>query len=88
MGIQKFIGRRPIAALGNYDGDYEMLRWTTAEAGLRLGLIMHHTDADREYAYDRDSLFDRLDKAFTEAEQRGWVVLDMKRDWKTIFASR
>ncbi len=84
-GIQKFIGRRPVAAFGNSDGDYEMLRWTTASAGARLGLIVHHTDADREYAYDRESHFGRLDKALDEAAGRKWVVVDMKRDWKLIF---
>jgi len=65
-----------------------MLRWTTADAAPskpRLGLIVHHTDADREYAYDRDSPFGRLDKALAEADRRGWIVIDMKRDWRTIF---
>src|ERR1041384_1352137 len=88
IGIQKYIGRRPIAAYGNSDGDYEMLRWATAEGGPRLGLIVHHTDADREYAYDRDSHFGRLDKALSEAAERGWVVVDMQRDWKTVFAAQ
>jgi hypothetical protein len=87
LGIHKFIGRRPIMAFGNSDGDYEMLRWTTAGPGPRFGLIVHHTDADREYAYDRESHVGRLDKALAEAVQRGWVVVDMKRDWKSIFAS-
>jgi hypothetical protein len=91
VGIQKFIGRRPIAAFGNSDGDYEMLRWVTAgERGgisptVRLGLIIHHTDAQREYGYDRDSHFGRLNKALDEAAQRGWVIVDMKRDWKVVF---
>jgi hypothetical protein len=85
VGIQKFIGRRPIAAFGNSDGDYEMLRWTTVGDGPRLGLIVHHTDADREYAYDRESPFGRLDKALTEAKERKWVLVDMKNDWKTVF---
>ncbi len=85
VGIQKFIGRRPLAAFGNSDGDYEMLRWTTAEKGPRFGLIVHHTDAEREYAYDRESHIGRLDKALDEAPKRGWVVVDMKKDWKTIF---
>ena len=71
VGIQKFIGRRPIAAFGNSDGDYEMLRWATSGDGARLGLIVHHTDAEREYAYDRESHFGRLDKALTEAPDRG-----------------
>ena len=87
-GIQKFIGRRPVAAFGNSDGDYEMLRWTTAGDGLRLGVIVHHTDAGREYAYDRETPFGRLDKGLTEAAQRGWVVADVKRDWNTIFAEK
>jgi hypothetical protein len=84
-GIQRFIGRRPIAAFGNTDGDYEMLRWTTAGPGARFGLIVHHTDAEREYAYDRKSRFDPLEKALDEAPKRGWVVADMKKDWKVIY---
>jgi hypothetical protein len=87
IGIQKFIGRRPLAAFGNSDGDYEMLRWTTSGDGLRLGLIVHHTDDQREYAYDRNSPFGRLDKSLSEATSRGWIVVDMKRDWKIIFAA-
>ena len=74
-----------IAAFGNSDGDYEMLRWTTAGSGPRFGLIVHHTDAEREYAYDRDSHVGRLDKALSEAPQRGWTVVDMKTDWKAIY---
>jgi hypothetical protein len=62
-----------------------MLQWTTMESGPRLGLIVHHTDADREWAYDRDSDVGRLDKALDEAPKRGWIVMDMKKDWKTIF---
>jgi hypothetical protein len=85
VGIQKVIGRRPIAAFGNSDGDYEMLRWTTAAEGPRFGLIVHHTDAAREYAYDRRSAVGRLDKALAEAPARGWVVVDMKNDWKVVF---
>jgi len=83
--IQKGIGCRPIAAFGNSDGDYEMLRWTTAAKGPRLGLIVHHTDEKREYAYDRNSQVGRLDKALGEAPARGWVVVDMKDDWKVVF---
>jgi phosphoglycolate phosphatase-like HAD superfamily hydrolase len=86
VGIQEHIGRRPIAAFGNSDGDYEMLRWTTAGSGARFGLIVHHTDADREFAYDRHSHVGMLDKALTEAPARGWTVVDMKRDWKKVFA--
>jgi haloacid dehalogenase-like hydrolase len=86
VGINKFIGRRPIFAAGNSDGDYEMLRWTTAGDGPRFGMIVHHTDADREYAYDRESHFGKLDKALTEADSRKWLVVDMKADWGKIFA--
>lgn len=86
VGIQKFIGRRPVIAFGNSDGDYEMLRYTTAGTGPRLGVIVHHTDGDREYLYDRKSAFGRLDKSLDEAPQWGWVVVDMKTDWQTIFA--
>lgn len=80
IGIQKFIGRRPLAAFGNSDGDLQMLQWTTAGSGLRLGVLIHHTDAEREAAYESG-----LDKALKEAKQHGWVVVDMKRDWKTVF---
>ena len=85
VGIEKQIGRRPIAAFGNSDGDYEMLRWTTAGKGLRLGLIVHHTDANREWAYDRDSAVGRLSRALDEAPSRGWPIVDMKRDWNRIY---
>jgi haloacid dehalogenase-like hydrolase len=85
VGINKFIGRRPIAAFGNSDGDREMLEWTAAGKGPRLMLIVHHTDADREYAYDRQSKIGTLDKALDEANAKGWTVVDMKRDWKNIF---
>lgn len=84
--IQRVIGRRPVAAFGNSDGDLEMLQWTTAGKGPRFGLIVHHTDAEREYAYDRESIVGRLDKALDQAAKRGWTVVDMKNDWKTIFA--
>jgi phosphoserine phosphatase len=85
VGINEYIGQRPIAAFGNSDGDYQMLDWTTAGEGARLGLIVHHTDAEREYAYDRDSSFGRLDKALDDAPAKGWVVVDMKNDWKEVF---
>jgi phosphoserine phosphatase len=85
VAIHKFIGRRPIAAFGNSEGDYEMLQYTTAGDGPRLGLIVHHTDAKREYAYDRDSHVGRLAKALDEAATRGWLVVDMQRDWRVIF---
>ena len=84
-GINRSIGRRPIAAFGNSDGDYEMLRWTTSGPGARLGLIVHHTDAGREWAYDRKSPVGRLDRALDEAPGRGWVVTDMKEDWKVVY---
>jgi hypothetical protein len=85
VGIQKFIGRRPIAAFGNSDGDLQMLQWTAAGEGPRFMLLVHHTDAEREWAYDRQSPIGRLDKAFDEAQRRGWTVVDMKKDWKRIF---
>jgi haloacid dehalogenase-like hydrolase len=86
VGINEYIGRRPIAAFGNSDGDLEMLQWTTMSGGARLGLIVHHTDAVREYAYDRDSSFGRLDKALDAAAVNKWTLVDMKNDWKRIFA--
>jgi len=85
VGINQYIGRRPIAAFGNSDGDLQMLQWTTAGAGARFALIVHHTDAEREWAYDRKSLVGRLDKALEEAKAKGWTVVDMKNDWKTVF---
>jgi 2C-methyl-D-erythritol 2,4-cyclodiphosphate synthase len=88
VAINKFIGRRPIAAFGNSDGDLQMLQWTAAAEGARLMLIVHHTDADREWAYDRDAHIGRLDKALDEAARRGWTVVDMKKDWNTIHPPR
>ena len=85
VGIHQAIGRRPIAAFGNSDGDREMLEWTTSASGLRFGLIVHHTDAVREWAYDRDSPVGKLSLALDEASKRGWFVVDMKRDWETIY---
>lgn len=85
VGINRFIGRRPILAFGNSDGDQQMLEWTAAGAGARFMGIVHHTDAAREYAYDRQSEVGRLDKAWDEAVRRKWIVVDMKNDWKTIF---
>jgi phosphoglycolate phosphatase-like HAD superfamily hydrolase len=85
VGIHKFIGRRPIAAFGNSDGDFEMLQWTTAGPGRRFGLIVHHTDAEREWQYDRESHVGRLDRGLDEAEALGWTVVDMARDWSTIY---
>ena len=85
VGIHKFIGRRPIAAFGNSDGDLQMLQWTTAGEGARFGLIVHHTDAQRELAYDRDTHVGKLDKALGEAAAQGWTVVDMKNDWRVIY---
>jgi phosphoserine phosphatase len=85
VGIQEQIGRRPIAAFGNSDGDFEMLEWTTSGPGARLGMIVHHTDPTREWAYDRDSKIGALARALDEAPKRGWVVVDMKQDWKAVF---
>ena len=85
VGIQQMIGRRPVMALGNSDGDLQMLQWTTAGEGPRFALIVHHTDAEREFAYDRESHIGKLDKALDEAAQRGWTVVDMQADWKEVF---
>jgi len=86
VSIQKFIGRRPVLAFGNSDGDQQMLQWTAAGDGARFMGLVHHTDAVREWAYDRQSHVGRLDKALDEAKRRGWTVVDMKADWKKIFA--
>jgi hypothetical protein len=85
VGIQRHIGRRPIAAFGNSDGDLEMLQWTAAGGGPRFCLYVHHTDAAREWAYDRESHVGKLDKGLDEAKARGWIVVSMKDDWKTVF---
>jgi phosphoglycolate phosphatase-like HAD superfamily hydrolase len=85
VGIQMHIGRRPLAAFGNSDGDLQMLQWTTAGSGARLALIVHHTDAEREWAYDRTSFIGKLDKAWDEAKTKNWTVVDMKADWKVIY---
>ena len=85
VGINQHIGRRPIAAFGNSDGDLQMLQWTAAGKGARYMLIVHHTDAEREWAYDRKSKIGHLDKALDEAFNRGWNVVDMKKDWKVIY---
>jgi phosphoglycolate phosphatase-like HAD superfamily hydrolase len=85
VAINEYIGRRPIAAFGNSDGDLEMLQWVTLSGGVRFGLIVHHTDAEREYAYDRNAGLGRLDKALDAAAINKWTVVDMKRDWKVIF---
>lgn len=85
IGIQQMIGRRPIAAFGNSDGDMQMLLWTTSGTGMRFGLLVHHTDADREWAYDRKSAVGKLDKALDAAKEKGWTVVDMKADWKVVY---
>ena len=85
VGIQMHIGRRPVMAFGNSDGDLQMLQWTAAGSGPRFCLYVHHTDAEREYAYDRQSHIGKLDKGLDEAKAKGWTVVSMKEDWKTIF---
>ena len=85
VAINKFIGRRPIFAFGNSDGDHEMLLWTAAGNGARFMGIVHHTDAEREWAYDRKSPIGRLDKALDDARAKAWTVTDMKKDWKRVF---
>ena len=85
VGIQMNIGHRPIAAFGNSDGDLQMLQWTAAGSGARFCLYVHHTDAEREWAYDRNSSIGRLDKGLDEAKTKGWTVVSMKDDWKRIF---
>ena len=85
VGIQMHIGREPIASFGNSDGDLQMLEWAKGGGGVRFALIVHHTDAEREWAYDRTSSIGKLDKALDAAKAEGWIVVDMKNDWKTIF---
>ena len=85
VGINQHIGRRPIAAFGNSDGDLQMLQWTCAGSGKRFCLYLHHTDAKREWAYDRESSIGRLDKGLDEAKTKNWTILDMKNDWKVIY---
>ena len=85
VGIHKFIGRRPLMAFGNSDGDFEMLEWTTSDPGPRFGLIVHHDDALREWAYDRESHVGRLKRGLEEGPQRGWVIASIQRDWKVVF---
>ncbi len=88
VGINQHIGRRPIAAFGNSDGDLQMLQWTAAGDGPNLMVYIHHTDAEREWAYDRESHIGRLDKGLDEANTKGWMVVDMKKDWKVIYPSQ
>jgi phosphoserine phosphatase len=85
VGIYEHIGRRPILAFGNSDSDTQMIEYTTAGEGRRLGLFVHHTDADREYAYDRESHVGALDKVLDRANAMGWIIVDMKNDWKRVF---
>jgi phosphoglycolate phosphatase-like HAD superfamily hydrolase len=85
VGIYQHIGQRPILAFGNSDSDMQMVEYTKAGKGRRLGLFVHHTDAEREYAYDRESHVGTLDKALDQADAKGWVIVDMKKDWKTVF---
>jgi phosphoglycolate phosphatase-like HAD superfamily hydrolase len=86
VGIQRHIGRRPIFAAGNSDGDLQMLQWTAAGTRPGFCLYIHHTDAEREWAYDRESHIGKLDKGLDEAKAKGWIVTDMKSDWQTVFA--
>ncbi len=88
VGIHQVIGRRPTIAFGNSDGDFEMLEWTTSAKGPRLGVIVHHTDAEREWAYDRDSHIGQLVRGLDEGPKRGWVIVDMKSDWNVIYPSQ
>ncbi len=85
VGIHRFIGRKPVFASGNSDGDLQMLQWTASGDGLRFMLYLHHTDGEREWAYDRESHIGRLDKGLDEANEKGWTVIDMKEDWKLIY---
>jgi hypothetical protein len=87
LGINRYIGRKPILAFGNSDGDFQMLEYTTSAAGPRLGFIVHHDDAEREYAYDRKSSIGRLERGLDEAASRGWVVVSMKDDWRRVYAA-
>ena len=84
VGIHEHIGRRPILAFGNSDSDIQMIEYTTTSQGRRLGLFVHHTDGDREFAYDRKSHVGTLDKALDQADAKGWIIVDMKNDWKSI----
>jgi phosphoglycolate phosphatase-like HAD superfamily hydrolase len=85
VGIQRALGVKPILAFGNSDGDQQMLEWTTSGDGARFAGLVHHTDAAREYAYDRQSTVGKLDAALDEATTKGWTVVDMKKDWKVIY---
>ncbi len=86
VAIQHHIGRRPIAAFGNSDGDLQMLQWTCIADAVRFCLYVHHTDGEREWAYDRQSSVGKLDKGLDEAKARGWTIVSVKDDWKRVFA--
>ena len=88
VGIYQIIGRRPVFAAGNSDGDFQMLEYTTAGEGPRMGVLVHHTDADREYAYDRDSHIGQLKRGLDEADERGWLVIDMAEDWTSVYTGK
>ena len=85
LGINKFIGRKPVFASGNSDGDLQMLQWTDSNSYPSFQLYLHHTDAEREWAYDKNSSVGRLDKGLVEANEKGWTIIDMKNDWKVIY---
>jgi hypothetical protein len=85
VGIQQHIGRRPLMAFGNSDGDFQMLEWTTAGPGARFGLIVHHDDAEREFAYDRESSIGKLERGLDEGPLRGWTIVRMKADWNEVY---
>ncbi len=85
IGIHQHIGRRPIFAAGNSDGDFEMLEWTTTGDGARMGIIVHHTDTEREWAYDRESDIGKLVRGLDVADERGWILVDMRADWLSVF---
>jgi hypothetical protein len=88
VSIDRIVGRRPIVAVGNSDGDYEMIDWATAGAGPRLGVYVHHTDSEREAAYDRESSVGKLSRGLDDAQKKNWLVIDMKEDWLQIFPRR
>jgi hypothetical protein len=85
IGINRFIGRRPVFSSGNSDGDLQMMQYTHSGEGKRFMLYLHHTDAEREWAYDRESHVGRLDKGLDEAKAKGWTVIDMQKDWKVVY---
>jgi hypothetical protein len=85
IGIHKFIGKKPVFASGNSDGDLQMMQWTASNTSKSIMLYLHHTDGKREWAYDRESHIGRLDKGLDEAKEKGWTVIDMKEDWKITY---